>query len=150
MNMNLKNSIAIQSAFEDLLTPKTKEDQFELKAQQLAMGFLSLIDEAMENKRIKKKNLAAKVGTSASYITQLFSANRMPNFDIIAKMADATGVDFVITTKEKFEERLKEKREDGDGFWYYLKFNKSNPVAEEQYDFAPDTLDESQTFLKVS
>tara|TARA_R110000868_G_scaffold125511_8_gene331608 strand:+ start:11941 stop:12384 length:444 start_codon:yes stop_codon:yes gene_type:complete len=122
MNMNSKTK-NIQSAFQDLLGPNSKEEELVLKEQVLAMKFLGEIDEMMEEQGMKKKELAEKVGTSASYITQLFRGNRIPNHQIIIKMADALDIDFVVTTKKKYDQMLHISKLDREGMYYYKPFN---------------------------
>ena len=80
-----------------------KADKISLEAEVLAMTFLGEVDEEMERKNINKKQLAGLINTSSSYITQLFTGNRRPNFEILAKMADALDMEFVVTTKSKYD-----------------------------------------------
>lgn len=49
---------------------------------------------------MSKKLLAEKVNTSASYITQLFRGDSLPNFNILAKMQRVLGLKFEIKGKE--------------------------------------------------
>jgi len=106
MNTNVKNKSKIQDAFSDLLKHDSKEQELEFKTHSLVLKFMSEIDEEMERQGIKKKDLAAKTGTSASYITQVFSAARLPNHAFIIRMADALGIDFEVTTKKKMKALL--------------------------------------------
>lgn len=124
-------SIEIKKQFSELLTPTNKDAELKIKEQVLAMKFLGEIDEEMEKRNIRKKELATKVGTSASYITQLFRGNRMPNFNIIAKMAAALEIEFVVTTKIKHE--MHKERRDADGLWVFKPFKHNiNTVKYEQ------------------
>jgi transcriptional regulator with XRE-family HTH domain len=122
MNMNLKTN-NIQSAFQDLLNTSSKEEELAIKEQVLVMKFLGEIDEVMEDQGIRKKELAKKVGTSASYITQLFRGNRIPNHQIIVKMADALDIEFVVTTKYKYDQMIHISKVDREGMYYYKPFN---------------------------
>jgi len=103
MNTNVKNKSKIQEEFSNLLNPENKEQELDFKTHSLVLKFMSEIDEEMERQGIKKKDLAAKTGTSASYITQVFTATRLPNHAFIVRMADALGIDFEVTTKEKMK-----------------------------------------------
>ncbi|SIT11698.1 helix-turn-helix domain-containing protein [Belliella pelovolcani] len=120
--MNLKTN-QIQSAFQDLFNTSSKEEELAFKEQVLVMKFLGEIDEVMAERDLKKKDLAAKVGTSASYITQIFRGNRIPNHQIIIKMADALEIDFVITTKKKHDQLLHIPKADKSGMYYYKPFD---------------------------
>ena len=81
----------------------------EQEARLLSFHFLSEIELAMEKQRISKKVLAERVNTSASYITQLFRGDRLPNFNILAKIQRAMGLKFDIKAKEIHSENLKKE-----------------------------------------
>ena len=100
MNMQSITSEEIKKQFQELLSFKSEEDKIELVTKELVFSFLSEIDKAMERDNISKKELAKLIGTSASYITQLFRGDRTPNFLNIAKMKDALSLDFEIKIKE--------------------------------------------------
>lgn len=134
----------IQNAFSQLLTPATEEDKYALKGQVLALKFLSEIDEAMASRKMKKKELAKKVGTSASYITQLFMGDRKPNWEILAKMADALDIDFYVTTKEKHLQQRYSPRGDQYGMWVYKKH-----VENAQADYPEVDANSDMTALAV-
>ena len=95
--MGLTNEI--QEQFSRSFNSITTEEKAEMQGQLLAMQYLGLIDAAMENMNISKKELAAKVGTSASFITQLFMADRKPSWTMLAKMADALKLKFSVHTE---------------------------------------------------
>ncbi|MBK7426268.1 MAG: helix-turn-helix transcriptional regulator [Saprospiraceae bacterium] len=76
-----------------------KAEKLENRASLLSLIFMSWIDNEMEKQNMSKKELALKVGTSASYITQLFRGDKKPNWNILAKMEDALGIEFSINIK---------------------------------------------------
>ena len=45
---------------------------------------------------MSKKDLATAIGTSASYITQLFRGNKMINLEMLAKIQQALEIDYDI------------------------------------------------------
>lgn len=134
MNMQLMTSEEIKKQFEELLTFKSEEDRIELEAKELVFDFLGEIDKAMERNNISKKELAKLIGTSASYITQLFRGDRNPNFLNIAKMKNALNLDFEIKLKESNVTREKFHFPDVEthGWWVYksLKPNYDAPTVE--------------------
>lgn len=135
--MTLKTKENIQNSFNDLFNFDSKEDELALKEQLLIMKFLGELDEAMEESKMKKKSLAQEIGTSAAYITQLFTGNRKPNFSIITKMADSLGVEFEVTTKSKMQKQNRTPRSDGEGFWIYRPFKGSKDKSEDElYDYS--------------
>lgn len=78
---------------------QTEAEKQENRASLLSLIFMSWIDNEMEKQNMSKKELALKVGTSASYITQLFRGDKKPNWNILAKMEDALGIEFSINIK---------------------------------------------------
>lgn len=100
-----KNNIINQ--LNETLNELTVEERLELDASLLAMGFLGLIDEVMEERNISKKDLAKGVGTSPAYITQLFRGNRKPNWSFLAKVQQELDIKFDISTLEKRNEWMR-------------------------------------------
>lgn len=93
----------IKTKFDELFNSITPEEQIEHEAQLLAFRFLSIIDAEMEAQNISKKALAERVGTSQSFITQLFRGDRKPNWTILAKMQKALGLQFTVSTHDEME-----------------------------------------------
>lgn len=77
----------------------TPDERDELEASLLAFKFLYLIEEAMEQKGVSKTQLAQKIGTSKSFITQLFRGDKTPSWKMLVKMARAVELDFEICVK---------------------------------------------------
>jgi len=96
--MNTKSN-EILDKFNELFQT-TPEEQEELDAQLLAYSFISIIEEAMEQKGINRAELAQRVGTSKSFITQLFRGDRTPSWKFLAKAAKALELEFVVSTKD--------------------------------------------------
>ncbi len=90
----------IKSSFDELFNSFTDEELLEQEARLLSFQFLSEIESAMERQRMSRKELAEKVNTSASYITQLFRGDRLANFNILAKIQRALDLKFEIIGKE--------------------------------------------------
>src|SRR5690554_3773792 len=102
----------IQALFEDSFDELSAEEKTEHKAALLAIQFLGLVDAEMKAKQISKKELAQKVGTSASFITQLFMGDRKPSWTMLAKMQDALGIQFEISMRDSLStEEIKAIRE---------------------------------------
>ncbi len=74
--MNTKSSNSaygeIETAFKTILSFDNEQDQLELDAKIIMAKFLEKVQEISTQKGLKKKDLAEKIGTSASYITQLY------------------------------------------------------------------------------
>ena len=90
--------------------------------------FLSEVEILTEERKMTKKELAEKIGTSASYITQLYRGNKLLNLATIAKFQKALGITFNISTvsasESSADDRESEQTVEPEGFWYYKKFNK--------------------------
>ena len=61
----------------------------------------------MEQKGVNRAALAQRVGTSKSFITQLFRGDRTPSWKILAKIAKTLDLEFVVTTKGESRENEK-------------------------------------------
>jgi len=103
--MNTKSSKKkvneIQNAFNDLFLNTSEPDQVELEAKILVAKFLSEIQEIADEKGIKRNELASKIGTSASYLTQLFRGHKLPNFNTLAKFQKALDIEFSVGIANK-------------------------------------------------
>jgi len=58
----------------------------------------SEFQKAMDRKGWTRKRLAKEIGTSASYLTQLFRGDRLLNFKTVAKIEAALGIEFEIVS----------------------------------------------------
>lgn len=107
LNKELKK---IQNEFDDVFSFENEQDKIELDAQVLMAKFLSEVQEISDEKGIKRKELAANIGTSASYLTQLFRGHKLINLTTIAKLQKALNVKFDITIegKDKFAKPIDE------------------------------------------
>ena len=131
---------SLKKDFENLLSFQSKEEELDFQADLLAMQFLGLVDQEMERNNISKKALAEKIGTSASFITQLFRGDKRPNWSMLAKMAQTLDIQFKVMTDEMIHTKIDESNKGYDTKSVYtqkplrLKKQKSNPslfLAEE-------------------
>ncbi len=96
--MAYKDKYRIEKGFEHLFEFNTEKEEIEHLTNVLSMAFLSNIEELMERSNMSRKQLAEKVGTSASYITQLFRGDKLLNLEMIAKFQKVFDVSFEIRT----------------------------------------------------
>jgi len=92
MNMNYSEE-DIQKAFEKSLP---EVDYALIDAQILMYRFLGEVEKITDLKKISRRQLAKMVGTSPSYITQLFQGNKIINLEMLGKMQKALGIKFEI------------------------------------------------------
>ena len=84
MKSSEKNIQNLDSAFDNLF--KDFENDYETEAKVLASKMLSEIGAIADKKDLKRKNLAELIGTSASYLTQLYRGSKLLNFITLAKL----------------------------------------------------------------
>jgi ribosome-binding protein aMBF1 (putative translation factor) len=111
MSTNWNNKKDIQRAFHDLITPSTYEEKIKDEARLIMARFLSEVETNYKKKGWRRKDLAKKIGTSPSYITQLFRGTKLINLEMIAKMQDALNIKFKISSVGLDEESSLEKHE---------------------------------------
>ena len=113
--MNTKSSNSahgeIETAFKTILSFDNEQDQLELEAKIIMAKFLEKIQEIAAQKGLKKKDLALKIGTSASYITQLYRGHKLLNLMTLAKFQRVLDIEFDIAIKgsEQIKNPVKEE-----------------------------------------
>jgi len=85
-----------------ILGNQTQDEKDEINTLALAQDFLVLFEQAMEEQQLTRKELADRIGTSPSFVTQLFKADRIPNLEVLAKMKDRLGIEITIQRKRPF------------------------------------------------
>ena len=120
----------------------TEQEKIENDARLMMFRFLEIIDRKREELGLNRKQLAEKLGTSASYITQLYRGDKLVNMITLAKFQKTLGLEFEIVEKKSYEETVNSysPRGDGKGLWVYHKFGTPNYDTKE---VLPD-LEESQ------
>jgi len=73
-----------------------ERSEIEHAAQMISYRLLSEIEKICEKRKITKKELALAVGTTPSYISQLFRGTKMVNMEILAKFEMALKFQFKI------------------------------------------------------
>lgn len=94
--MSTKFEMQINPEFDDLFSFGSDTEKIEHKAQMISYRILSEVEKLCDEKKIKKKDLADMVGTSRSYITQLFRGTKQINTTIMARFEDALKMSFFI------------------------------------------------------
>lgn len=124
MNMKSYNPVEIKTAFDQLFNNLTEKEKVESEAKLIMFRFLSLIEDKSKSLGLSRKQLAEKIGTSPSFITQLFRGDKLVNLLTLAKFQNVLDLKFDITDKKSYEEKVKDylPLTDGMGFWVYHKF----------------------------
>jgi ribosome-binding protein aMBF1 (putative translation factor) len=99
MKSSNKGYKEIAVAFNSVFSFDNEQDQLELEAKIIMAKFLDRIQEIADQKGLKKKDLAQKIGTSASYITQLYRGHKLLNLMTLAKFQRALDIEFEVSIK---------------------------------------------------
>ncbi len=99
MNTESYPNQKIEQAFDDLFASRSAEEVIEDEAALLMFRFLSIIETKRKKLRWTRRQLAEKIGTSPSYLTQLFRGDKLINMLTLAKFEKALNIDFEITEK---------------------------------------------------
>jgi transcriptional regulator with XRE-family HTH domain len=97
--MTYNEKYNVSPEFENLFNFKSKEEEFEHEAKMLMFRFLSEMEKLNNSNPLKKKELAKAIGTSASYITQLYQGDKLIYLITLAKLKQAYDFTFEIKAK---------------------------------------------------
>lgn len=91
MNMNTKTGI---NSLKEIFQSKDFQEEVEFETGMLSLAFLNAIEKEAKIQGYNRKELAKKVGTSASYMTQIFRGNKIPNLRILVALGLALNKKF--------------------------------------------------------
>lgn len=94
MNSNINDRI--KKDFENSFASIDSKEDLEHDARMIMYRFLSEVERIADIKGLNRKELAALIGTSASYLTQLFRGNKLINMETIAKFQKVFNITFDI------------------------------------------------------
>ena len=95
------NNQQIMQELESLLSFGNENDKLELEAELLHLKFVGVIEELMEQEGVSKADLAEELATSKSYITQLFTGDKLLNIKTLVKLQRALNFNFKIEAERK-------------------------------------------------
>lgn len=102
MKSSEKNIQNLDAAFESLF--ENFENDYEKEAKIIASKILSEISEIADRKDLKRKNIANLIGTSASYLTQLYRGNKILNLVTLAKLKNKLNLNIeIIITENNYD-----------------------------------------------
>lgn len=95
--MKFKDKYNISKEFEDIFTFDSEEEEIMHDAQMLMYKFLEEIEKSYANgPKFKKKYLADALGKSQSFISQLYSGDKLISLPLLAKIQKALNINFEI------------------------------------------------------
>ncbi len=138
--MNTKSkTTAASKTLESLFKFESKEQKTQHNAQIISYKILSEIEEILEQRNLKKKDLAEKIGISKSFITQLFRGTKTVNTNLMAKFEEALDIIFDIKASSIFIEEYnqninaqvlqKNQNKVSKGQWYYCHKNNKDETS---------------------
>jgi transcriptional regulator with XRE-family HTH domain len=93
--MNSKNIAALEK-LSRMLEFKSEREKERLEEELLNLKFITAIEEIMELKDVNKSDLADILKSSRSYVSQLFSGNKMINIRTLTKIQRGLNISFKI------------------------------------------------------
>ena len=151
--MKLTENFTVAKGFESLFDFSEK-DQKELDALWLAAQFLSIIQDEITLQQITRKELALRIGTSASWLTQVFRGDKLPNLETITQLQKALNIEFEIRQKNEVLPVSYQENEIEDKFKKIVKFKpvwlKEMMLENIDYDELSNELDRSNIRGKKS
>lgn len=101
--MKFKEKYDVAKGFETLFEFDLKEAELEHEAKMIMFRFLSELERLHENQPLAKKSIAESIGTSPSFITQIFQGDKLINLMTLAKLQEAYNFTFEIKAVPKAE-----------------------------------------------
>lgn len=129
MIMKFKDKYNISEEFADIFSFSNEEEELEHDAQMLMYKFLEEIEKCQPNdKKFKKKDLADAIGKTPSFISQLYSGDKLLSFNLLAKIQKKLHINFEIKAHLKSVEYrenvpkidIPELKNGKDGFWVWM------------------------------
>lgn len=86
---------------DEILSSISSDDKYDVESKLIMAQFVDGILSIMESTEVSRKDLAGKIGTSGSFITQIFKGTKNINFLTLAKIQDALNIKFSVNVKRK-------------------------------------------------
>ena len=129
------NKNKIQKSFAEIFSFENKKEKIEHHEHMMMFRFLSELQKLMEELGLNKKELAKRIGTSPSYITQLFRGDKIINLHTLAKIEVEFDRHFKVTLVDESKEKVLDIDEDNlikflnekyvhDGRWIFHSYKK--------------------------
>jgi len=92
----------IENRLKKLLKIKNKNEKDQLITEMIHLKFMNELALLMDQKSINKSQLAKELNVSKSYITQLFTADKILNLKLISQIQDAFNITFGMTLNGEY------------------------------------------------
>lgn len=109
MTTKLKNNTEIKEGLNNLFEQLTEKEILDNEAKLIMFRFLSIIETKREELGWSRKVLAEKIGTSPSYISQLFRGDKLINMNTLAIIQKVMDIQFEISQNKTSEVKIANK-----------------------------------------
>ena len=100
--MKFKDKYNISEEFEELFAFDTEEEELAHDAQMLTFKFLEALEKSQTyGAKLKKKDIAKAIGKSPSFISQLYSGDKLISMALLAKIQKVFDIHFEINAKRR-------------------------------------------------
>lgn len=106
--MKFNSNEEIQKAFFEAIKKSDENIDIGFLTDMIMYRFLSEVEILSEERKMTRKELAQKIGTSASYLTQLYRGNKLLNLTTIAKFEKVFDITFEIKATPNFHQETTE------------------------------------------
>ena len=139
----------LKERIQNLLSRKTEEQLLRENSYTLMSNYLSEIERLQSISGFSRKDLAEKIKTSPSYLTQVFRGGKPLNFFTIAKIQNALNIRFEVTSvsndnflnicdEAKFFENIQNyKTKNGTWIWKNVDFKNKPEYSDYVLDKGP-------------
>lgn len=105
MNMSSKTKKCsnMEEAVKGLFNFETDDEKIEFDAEQLHLSIMFKVKELMDEKGWNKSDLANALGVKKPHITKLFSAEKLINIKMMAKIEAVFGINFNVGSFKKID-----------------------------------------------
>lgn len=103
-NMTFKKKYTIAHGFEKMFEMKDGREEHLHDAKIIQMKILIALEDSFTTP-ISKKELAVKLNTSPSYITQLYRGDKLMNLEMLSRIQVAFGLEFDFILKKLIKKR---------------------------------------------
>jgi transcriptional regulator with XRE-family HTH domain len=113
--------------------PTNLNDKIELEEKILSARFLSQIEEYLDSNKMSKKDFAKKLGVSASFISQLFTGDKIASLKFMAKIQLKLGIKFYISTVNQYDMEIKIDKAIDDMFKSIMDLERYKNAIEDEF-----------------
>ncbi|MFN0204311.1 MAG: helix-turn-helix domain-containing protein [Bacteroidia bacterium] len=93
----------MENKFKNILGFSSQEERILFEAEKMQLDFLAEVGKILEEKKWSKKDFAEKLGVSKSFISQIFSADKLMSMKLLAQIKQLLQIKVVIEIENTSE-----------------------------------------------